>query len=492
MLWRRLLVKCESALLIISLLSVSRIAWAGDDVWTSNGPYGGAITAVVIDPQNPEIVYAATDENGVYKSTDGGSSWTTISRGLNSYWVNALAIDPQNPTTLYAGTFTGVYKSTDAGGRWQKVTNEPSNVRRSVYSLTIDPQNPSIVYAGAYNGLLKTADGGNTWKQITPGHSNRIDAVAVAPQNSATVYCEEGKSVDGGDTWNGTCGDSSVSSLAVDPQNQNIVYKGYWTKGVYKSTDAGGHWSPANNGLSDYTTFTVKALAIDPQNPAIVYAATDKGGLFKSIDNANSWTRLTPKTFNVTSVVVNPRDSAVLYFGSYGSGVFKSTDGGESGRNALVWAFAESLVIDPTNPSRLFAGTRNNGLFVSIDGGNSWTNASASSAGMQTTILGIDSQNPPTLYGGASELYKSTDGGVSWVSAGWEMCGYASDQFPPIRLGCQQLSMAIDPKTPATLYLGQMRSAEHLLPIFIHHMAWRQRREEHRRRRYLDYGIGGV
>jgi photosystem II stability/assembly factor-like uncharacterized protein len=100
-------------------------AEAGVNVWTTNGPGGGTIRALAIDPHTPTTLYAGVRgaPGGVFKSTDGGASWSAVNTGLpdpsaTDLAVFSLAIDPQTPTTLYAGTWFGVFKSTDGGGTW--------------------------------------------------------------------------------------------------------------------------------------------------------------------------------------------------------------------------------------------------------------------------------------------------------------------------------------------------------------------------------------
>ena len=93
------------------------IASAGVNTWTTHGPEGGLIYALAIDPVAPATLYAGTDSGGVFKSTNGGESWTAVNAGLTNTTVLALAIDPSAPATLYAGTFGGgVFKSSNGGG----------------------------------------------------------------------------------------------------------------------------------------------------------------------------------------------------------------------------------------------------------------------------------------------------------------------------------------------------------------------------------------
>src|SRR5437867_4925246 len=125
-------------------------AHAGLNVWTSNGPGGGTVLALAIDPATPSSVYAGTNRGGVFKSTNGGTSWTAVNTGLPFNTIaQALAIDPVNTATLYVGTTAGVFKSTNGGASWT-VSLTSGDVR----ALVIDPMTPSILYAGLFSGSV--------------------------------------------------------------------------------------------------------------------------------------------------------------------------------------------------------------------------------------------------------------------------------------------------------------------------------------------------
>jgi len=130
--------------------------------WTAIGPNGGPVTALAINPVTPSTLYAGTD-GGVFKSTDGGTSWRAVN--TNSY-VYALAINPKIPSTLYAGSDgAGVFESTDGGASWTAVL--PGT---SVFALAIDPMTPSTLYAGTFGGgVSKSTDGGATWTAVNTG-----------------------------------------------------------------------------------------------------------------------------------------------------------------------------------------------------------------------------------------------------------------------------------------------------------------------------------
>src|SRR6267143_1396182 len=148
------------------LVTSSMTAEGGINSWTStNGPGGGSIGALAIDPVTPSTLYAGAYSGGVFKSTDGGGSWTGVNTGLTDFFVRTLAIDPQTPATLYAGTYSrvaydnsGVFKSTDGGGSWSSVNTGLTD--GYVLALAIDPQTPATLYAGTDGGESNSTDGG--------------------------------------------------------------------------------------------------------------------------------------------------------------------------------------------------------------------------------------------------------------------------------------------------------------------------------------------
>jgi photosystem II stability/assembly factor-like uncharacterized protein len=166
---------------------------AGINVWTSNGPWGGSITALVVDPQTPTTLYAGTVA-GVFKSTNGAGTWSAANSDLTSTFVVALAIDPLTPT-LYAGTAGGgVFKSTNGGGSWTAVNNgiPPSSY---VGALAIDPLTPTTLYAALFSGaagggVFKSTNGGVTWTAVNNGL--QVLALAIDPVSPTTLYAGGG------------------------------------------------------------------------------------------------------------------------------------------------------------------------------------------------------------------------------------------------------------------------------------------------------------
>src|SRR5438105_3950912 len=144
-------------------LGLTNLAHAGINQWTSNGPEGGRVFALVIDPVNPTTLYAGTCGNGLFKSTNGGANWTALTL-FGDDCIHAVAITPNDSGTVYAGGNKGVFKSTDGGAHWIHTNGDgpvPAN------ALAIDPTNPLVLY-GLANGfdsaaIYKSTDGGATW-----------------------------------------------------------------------------------------------------------------------------------------------------------------------------------------------------------------------------------------------------------------------------------------------------------------------------------------
>jgi hypothetical protein len=191
-----------------------------DDAGLTGADVRALEVAPVTDQHAPATVYAGTAK-GVFKTTDGGTSWTTTDTvGLTASDVRALAIDPTSPAIVYAGTANGVFKTTDGGTSWA-ATDAVGLTASDVRALAIDPTTPAIVYAGTANGVFKTTDGGTSWAATdTVGlkPSNRpagmdVRALAIHPatphsQTPTVVYAGTGggvfRTVDGGTTWQDT------------------------------------------------------------------------------------------------------------------------------------------------------------------------------------------------------------------------------------------------------------------------------------------------
>jgi len=162
--------------------------------WASTSLPVGEVVDVVIDPTNTQVVYAGSGA-GVYKSTDGGSTWTKMNNGFRYPRITALAIDPSNPQTLYAGvedTAAPIYKTVDGGATWTSIGNWIRSAPDTT-DVTVSPTDPSTVYMSAWYGglqwgVLVSHDAGESWHPMNAGLADRrVNAVALAPDGSSIL-----------------------------------------------------------------------------------------------------------------------------------------------------------------------------------------------------------------------------------------------------------------------------------------------------------------
>jgi photosystem II stability/assembly factor-like uncharacterized protein len=281
----------------------------------SDSPTG--ITALVVDPKNPDIVWAVAynDYNdGVFKSLNGGINWTKI---INVGGAWTIAVNPQNTDLVSVGagygdigSTPGIVNSIDGGNSWHYTSNF------NIYALAVDPQNPSTIYAGgreplsiypASGAFLKSTDGGEHWTAPTaPWPFGWVFAIAVDQKNPSTIYAGTGsagipgmgsagilKSTDGGSNWvsvTANYGPSNVTRLIIDPNDTNVLYAtglasgSALTFGLWKTTDGGETWK----AISKLEGAHINALAIDPNVTKTLYLGTESG-VWKSADGGSTW-----------------------------------------------------------------------------------------------------------------------------------------------------------------------------------------------------------
>lgn len=266
-------------------------------------PFTTSVTALAIDPLNSSVIYIGTDGRGLYKTTNGGSSWNAINNGIPDYTsqgfpgfynpIRDLEIDRNNPMILFAGTYlSGLFKSTDGGNSW---TPKGFFI---VSSVKIDPTDSAIVYfADSSHGFMQSTDGGETWDQYTTiSPSNRFQAAAVAPTMPPTVYAG---TVNGGIfVFHGSPGAANqallgkvIQAIAVDPANPTIAYAATGS-GMFKSTNSGVTWTAINEGMLYHgvNAPSVLSVAVDPSSSNTVFAGTT-GFVFKSTNGGSTWTQ---------------------------------------------------------------------------------------------------------------------------------------------------------------------------------------------------------
>jgi photosystem II stability/assembly factor-like uncharacterized protein len=427
----------------------------GGESWRFAGLPDRSVGSLAVDQLTPSTIYATAATYGnadtqMFKSTDGGDRWTALSLGFPAEppfsGIAAVALDPLTPSTIYvlAGRVAfALYKSTDAGESWSVIDAGPF-----YYSLlVIDPMSPSTLYAIRFGaGLSKSTDGGASWTAtgftktsgpltVDPTNSNILYAATAGPSRSSEVTY---KSVDGGWNWNALSPSFPTGRLVIDPGKSSTFYAINSNGGLFKSTDAGAHWTGINQGRR---VLEIRRLVGSPADPSTIYAGGD--GLFKSIDGGGNWQRLslppspTSQLFNesagVRSLLIHPTDPNILYVvanvrtggcSNYENVLFRTTDGGATWNNSISpkysgCTFAGLMGMDPTDPDILyFRGDVEtyDELLKSTDRGESWNYTGLFQAAVDTlNVLAIDPTSPATLFAGTRKgVFQSTDGGGNW------------------------------------------------------------------------------
>jgi len=393
--------------------------------WRFVGPFrGGRVLAVAGYPDDPLLYYFGAAHGGVWKSTDAGRHWRNVSDGFFKFpAVGALDVSLSDPKVIFAGTGEGlprqfispgdgVYKSTDGGETW---TNVGLRETRHISRLRIHPTNPDIVYVAAMGdmfgpnperGVYRTTDGGKTWKRILyKDESTGAVDLSIDPTNPKVI----------------------IASL-----NHHVTYpwdeeSGGPSTGLFKTTDGGDSWTDItrNPGMPEGLIGKI-CVAISPARPNRVYAFIEadkgEGGIYRSDDGGSTWQRMhqdpgkmeIPNSYN--HITADPQDPDVVYIQPI-SGFWKSTDGGRTFKLQPTenWDH-HALWIDPNDPNRMIDG----GAAVTLNGGESW-----SSLENQPTAdllsLAVDDQEPYWIYASQNDNShiaipsRTDDRSIEWV-----------------------------------------------------------------------------
>ena len=299
---------------------------------------------IVVDQASPATVYAAAWQigqpgGGLWISHDGGQSWKIV-EALRAQSIFALAQAPSNPHILFAGTLQGVFRSTDSGSSWTLISPPGSKEIHEVESLAVDPTDPDILYAGTWHLPWKTTDGGKNWKNIKEGviEDSDVFSIIVDPANPHQVFLSACsgiyKSQNAGELFHKIKGIPTDARrtrvLMQDPTNHDVVYAGT-TEGLYKTTDAGRTFQPMTAD-----DVIVNDVYIDPSDSKRVLLATDRGGVLASNDAGQTFAASNAgfSERKVDALLVDHANLAHLFAGvvndkTYG-GAFVSLNGGTS------------------------------------------------------------------------------------------------------------------------------------------------------------------
>ncbi len=326
----------------------------------------------------------------------------------SQYFVKSLSMSGTNPDVLYAGTDDGIFKTTDGGISWIMT----GSIAAAIKVLQVGPDNPEIVYGGTEDGIYKSEDGGVSW--IQKGLSGAIiNAIAIDYADPDILYAGTGKF--------GSQGETEIT-------------------GVFKSTDGGEHWEMKYSEDLD----KVATLLIDSDDPSIVLAGFDPwpavpdGGLLKSTDRGETWEwmdidpgRTGP---DVDCLVMSPAGfSPSVIYASGGGNVYKSPDIGESWSRTdynIPFSFPYRadpvvLAVDPNDPGVVYAGTVlwrllteptfHSELYRTTDGGDTWVQKDIGLPEVFITGIVIDPRDSDVYVSlSPGGVFKSTDGGDTW------------------------------------------------------------------------------
>ncbi|HJP94296.1 MAG TPA: hypothetical protein VJ875_20215 [Pyrinomonadaceae bacterium] len=407
--------------------------------YRSIGPYrGGRSTAVAGVASQPYVFYYGATGGGVWKSTDGGINWESVSDNsvFGTGSVGAIGVSDSDPNTIYVGMGEspirgnvshgdGVYKSIDGGKTWKHIGLEDT---RQIARIRVHPKNPDIVYVAALGhvwgpneqrGVFRSKDGGKTWEKVF-SRGNKAGAV----------------------------------DLILDPTNPNTIYAGFWEvyrkpwtlesggpgSGIFKSTDGGDTWTELtrNPGLPRGTIGTI-GIAVSPANPERVWAIVEAedGGVFRSDNGGATWTkvneerRLRQRAWYYTRIYADPKNADSVYV--LNTGFYRSNDGGRTYTSISVpHGDNHDLWIAPDDPNRMIE-SNDGGANVSFNGGRSWTEQDQPTA--QFYRVTLDNDFPYHIYGAQQDnstvriASRTTEGGIGtsdWYDVGGGESGWVA------------------------------------------------------------------
>lgn len=418
---------------------------------------GGRVVAVAADPDNPSTFYFGACAGGVWKSDDAGQYWENVSDGFfKTASVGALAVAPSDPNVIYAGMGEatiridvthgdGVYKSTDAGSTWAHMGLPES---RHIGEIRIHPDDPDLVYVAALGhsakdnperGVYRSSDGGTTWElvlHVSEG-AGAID-ISLDPNNPRILFAT---------MWQARRNFWSMNSGGPDC-------------GLWRSRDGGDTWEniSTNPGLPTGTLGKM-GISISPARSgrvwAIIEAEGRKRGLYRSDDTGETWTKTSSKPdlgwrpWYYQHVIAHPTDADTVFV--MNAQAWKSIDGGNEfeefhtphGDNHALW-------IDPANPDRMI-GADDGGAWVSLNAGASWSTI-YNQLTAQFYHVAVDDQFPYLVYGSQQDNSsiavpsQTGKGAINWA-----------DCFPP---GTAESGyVAPKPDDPNIVYVGAIGSS---------------------------------
>lgn len=429
----------------------------------------GSIGAIAVAPSNPQIVYVGSGEglqrpdlstgDGIYKSTNGGKTWEHL--GLrDAQQIGAIIVDPRDANRLFVAALghpyganeeRGVFRSTDGGTTWQKVLYKDENT--GAIALAFDPVNPQIIYAdlwaarqgpwengawqGKESGLYKSTDGGTSWHQLTKGLPTTEQGLgrigfAVAPSDSNRLYANVDapdlggiyRSDDAGESWQRVNSErrvwgrgSDFAEIKVDPKNKDIVYSA--NTSTYRSIDAGKTYFAFKGapGGDDYHT-----IWINPDNPQIILLASDQGATL-TVNGGQTWSSwYNQPTAQFYHVITDNQFPYWVYGAQQESGSVGTVSRGDNG--AITFRDWRTVGVeeygyvapDPLNPNIIYGSkaTRFDKTTGQVQNIAPDPIRSGKYRFLRTAPMIFSPVDPHVLFLGANVLFKTLNGGQSW------------------------------------------------------------------------------
>ncbi|MBN8672610.1 MAG: T9SS type A sorting domain-containing protein [Chitinophagales bacterium] len=399
----------------------SRVASASN--WTGLGycqdgatRIGGRIVCMAIDPNNTNNLWVGSASGGIWKSTNAGTSWTSVPTNLPVLGVSAILVDPSNSNTIYAGT--GEVYHTEVGVMGFNVWKT-----RGTYGI----------------GVIKSIDGGITWNQIMPKVSSdlfAISSMAFLPGTSSTVFAcaTDGvyRSVNSGSTWTKIYTGVNVRDIAINPSNtdQMVISVGNMTnpvKGIFRTTNgsnASPTWTQITSGLpASYAGHikldfagTVLAASIGIGSGNEVYRSTDFGANWTVLGTSS---HCSYQFWFAHTIGVNPFFTDSLLYG--GVSLYRHRTIATTGRATISGPHADhhDIKFDPIYRGRVYV-CNDGGVYKSTNGGSTFT---AINTGLNATqfysSLGVSRQDANVMAGGLQDNGQVIYNGTNWSTISW-------------------------------------------------------------------------
>jgi photosystem II stability/assembly factor-like uncharacterized protein len=435
-----------------------------NNVWQELGPWNiaGRIRALAVDPTNPNIMYAGAAAGGIWKTTDQGVSWFTVTDTLALLPVGAITVDPNNPRRIFAGTgepcvdpvqYTtrsnwtptylsslGILKSEDAGASWTLLP-WPAPNNAAPHRITTHPTSNDTVLAATVQGLMKTSNGGKSWVNVSNGD---ITDVFYQPGNPSRVYMAIGY-----DNSSGTSGSNGVyvSDAGGAKYSFRRLAKNFPTGDSCGRVLIG--MSAANpNRLYAAVALSRNKISVEVNDFFLFLVSTDAGETWERKINALSSSSTNGQAYYDMAMAVSPTDPNLIFFG--GLDIFRSTNGGFTFTRLTNWTrqptdsrFAHadhhSLVFRVGDGNTIFNGN-DGGVSISSDKGDSWSRRLGQLGTIQFYSCTFDPTNPTFVYGGTQDngsLGRTANNNAQWFEV----------------FGGDGGNVAIDPKSVTTRYV---------------------------------------